>query len=174
LEGGFALICLNAKKSGDALSSTAAKRSYFSKLRLTVSAAAIAATTETTAIASATVAAAIPATATTEAATVTTAIAATATAAAATKATATAAACWTIFLRTGFVDSEGAAAYFTALEQLDRFLSVFAGSHGDEGETTRAARKFVHRKENLHYSASFAKGGCEFVLRRVERKISDE
>ena len=124
---------------------------------LVTTVAAIAATTETTAIATAAAAAATAAETTAAAA---------ATAAAAEAAGAR-------FLRTGFVDSQGATAEIGAIQLLSRGLRLFSGAHGDEREATWATGHFVHGDVNVGDGTELAKGLTELVFGGLERHIAD-
>jgi len=108
------------------------------------------------------------ATAAAEAATAAAAAAEAATAAAAAKAAA-----WTVFLRTGLIDRQLTAAEFDSIDLLCCNLGLFGRSHGDECETARAARHFVHSDVNVCNGTELAEMRTEFVFGSFEREVSN-
>lgn len=108
----------------------------------------------------------------------TTAAAATAAEAAATLAAAEAAATTattegTLFLRTGFVDLEGATAELDPVGLLDGDLGLIGRAHGDEREAARAARELVHGDVEIGHGAELLEMGAEFVFGGLERQVTD-
>jgi hypothetical protein len=118
---------------------------------------AVAATATTTAAAFATVAATATAAATTVTAATTTAVAA---------------ASRTFFLRTGFIDGELAAHEIFFVQAMDRFAHRGRGVHGDEGETTWAARDVIDWQEEIGHRAEIREELTEVCFRGREGQVA--
>jgi hypothetical protein len=89
--------------------------------------------------------------------------------AAATAAAAAEAATWTLFLGTGFIDSESAATEVGAVHLLSGNLGLIGRAHGDESETAWAAGHFVHGDIEVGHGAKLAEGRAQLVFGGVER-----
>ena len=114
-----------------------------------------------------TVAATATAAATTLAAATT--VAATATAAATTVA---AAACWTIFLRTGFIDGQVATTVIFFVEATDGFIHGGLGVHGHESKATWTTGVAIHRQVNVGNSAVVGEESADVVFCGGEGQVA--
>ena len=88
-------------------------------------------------------------------------------------AAADAAAAGTLFLRTGFIDGELAAAEIGAVKFFSRGLGFVASAHGDEREATGATGHLVHRDVNVGDGAELTEGRTEFVFSGLKGQIAD-
>jgi hypothetical protein len=147
-----------------AATTTAAAAEAATATAATTAAAAAEAATATTAAA-----AAVAAAATAAAATVT----ATATTAAATTAT-TEATTATFLAWLGFVDTQRTTVDVSAVQRLDRTLSILLGCHFDECKTTRTTGIAVeHDLDVCDLAAVPFKGGAQGVLGGLKREVAN-
>ncbi len=133
-------------------------------------AAATTAAAATISAAAATTAAGFISAAATTAAVSTTTAAATVSAAAA---TATAAGVGALLTGTGLVDSQGASIDVLAVNGFDRGIRLADVGHGDEGETLRTAREFIHDDADLINGTEGSELGCQRGLGRFISEVSN-
>ena len=79
-----------------------------------------------------------------------------------------------VFAWAGFIDGEGAAIEFLAIELRDGGGGFFLCSHGDEGEAAGLAREFVHDQFATADVAGLFEQVENVAFGGVERQVTDE
>ena len=78
-----------------------------------------------------------------------------------------------LFLGTGLVHGEGAAAEVGAVHLLGGQLGLLGGAHGDEREAAGAAGHLVHGDVGVGHGAELAEVGAELVIGGLEGEVSN-